>query len=597
MYGHLKRRHPGAQALYLQHSAELRWTLLVEHAFVEKLALPTGSQLFMKSPRGDVLPCGGLGGKQMRAAIQLAPHIVHGLHGSRCPATGRWLRTPRDKDPIEEVFVAIYEAYAAHKRYNCPHGHTDESLPDLAVALLRCRTLFLNDRTFLEDNNHGWQIPKFWMAFLSAEKPHEFALSWIKLFGHPEYFSTEPGEASLSVTSSAARGTNKNKDTMTTQMIQSLAAKNVTTLNMQLLGLSAAPPTLGTAKTALQLAKDTGKDTFPGKGVAVKLSMLDGTVPMTPEIKKLMEHRSGLHKLRAQLAEHLHEEDAADLPPDAVLEVVNYGILIGKPLHLKNTERIAYQPVYASPKWRGHKRFSWVAIDAGDDEWFGQVQLLFRCGVKKFAFLKYVTPVNDHRLVRGALLTKSGCGLYEWEQDSYGVVEFGDRIIRREVFLPDLSEVYVNDVAPAARKKTDPSSKGVAAKANAKKHTAKKSKSRHGGAAATSDACVADDEAEVDEDWPVCAKRAAPASQKAKKSVSRKRQISDDDDDTATSDCPDDAADEEDAEAAHEEEAEAGCAKEPRQSFRRWIRTQLVWGFDGGRYNHERHSDEDEESE
>ena len=545
----------------------------------------------MKSPRGDVLPCGGLGGKQMRAAIQLAPHIVYGLHGSRCPVTSRWLRTPRDKDPIEEVFVAIYEAYAAHKRYNCPHGHTDESLDDLAVALLRCRTLFLNEKTFLKDNANGWEIPKFWMAFSSADKPHEFALSWIKLFGHPEYFSTEPGEASLSVTSSAARGTNKNKDSMTTQMIRSLAAKNVTTLNMQMLGLSAAPPTLGTAKTALAVAKDTGKDTFPGRGVAVKLAMLDGTEPMTPAINKLMEHRSGLHTLRTQLAEHLHEEDDDDLPHDAVIEVVNYGILIGKPLHLGNTERIAYQPVYASPMWRGHKRFSWVAIDAGDDEWFGQVQLLFRYGVKKFAFLKYVTPVNDHRLVRGTLLTKSGCGLYDWEQESYGVVEFGDRIIRREVFLPDLSEVYVKDVAPAARKTTDPSSKGVAAKANAKKHIAKKSKSRLGAA------CVADDEAETDEDLPVCAKKAAPASHRVKKPVSRKRQISDNDDDTATSDCPDDAADDEDAEDAHGEEAAAGRAREPRQSFKRWIRTQLVWGFDGGRYSHERHSDEGEESE
>jgi hypothetical protein len=52
----------------------------------------------------------------------------------------------------------------------------------------------------------------------------------------------------------------------------------------------------------------------------------------------------------------------------------------------------------------------------------------------------------------GSLLAKPGCGSYEYEKNQFGVIE-AHRIIRRWVFLPDLSEHYSRETAPALRKR------------------------------------------------------------------------------------------------------------------------------------------------
>ena len=570
VFAHLKRIYPEGQAAFLTASLEQRYAILKKEAFTEKVAWPRPNKLLNATRDNTIPPCGGLQGNEMRAAAQFALHILHGIIGQRS-ASGQWVAVSRQKDYLEQLAVSLHNLYAFLKRYNHAHGHTGTTLNELCRLQLRCHKLLLQDATFLQDQKSGWHFPKAWMAFASAEAPHQLSMKWIQFLGAPGFTSTEWGENSLKVPNAVARGSNRNKDSLVNQIASGLTEKAVATRHLAALGLSAAPKTLGTANTAYARTVQTGDASFTTKAKKVTFRMLQSDI-----VRHLsfMKGRRGLDKVHRQLAEERGVEQE-DIPLDDTIEVVNYAVIIGIPFHLTDTDRTAYQVVYSTPHHRGHKRFSWVAHQVEPDsaeEWYGHVQLLFRYDGKQYALLEYVTAVTDQRLLGGALLAKPGCGLYEYEKNQFGVIE-AHRIIRREVFLPDLSEHYSRETAPASRKRKADALEATAAPTDngsnrgqppAPKQQRNKTKALNKSG---------------DDDW-------RPPAQAAKKGHARaattRRRIVDD------SPSASDAEDGEPLGAATATVAVTAKGKKSRRTasdytITRWIRTQLVWGFDGGR--------------
>jgi Plavaka transposase len=578
VFGHLKRIYPEGQAAFLTASLEQRYAILKKEGFTEKVAWPRPNKLLNATRDNTIPPCGGLQGNEMRAAAQFAPHIMHGIIGERS-ASGQWVAVSRTKDYLEQLAVSLHSLYAFLKRYNHAHGHTGTTVNELCRLQLRCHKLLLHDATFLQDQKSGWHFPKAWMAFASAEAPFRLSQRWIQWFGDPKFTSTEWGENSLKVPNAVARGSNRNKDSLVNQIASGLTEKAVATRHLATLGLSAAPKTLGTANTAYTRAVQTGDASFPAAFKKVTFRMLQSDIVRQTSF---MKGRRGLDKVHRQLAEEL----GVDIPLDDTIEVVNYAVIIGEPFHLTDTDRTAYQVVYSTPHHRGHKRFSWVAHQVEPDsaeEWYGHVQLLFRYKGKQYALLEYVTAVTDQRLLGGALLSKPGCGLYKY-CNQFGVIE-AHLIIRREVFLPDLSEHYSRETAPASRKRKADALEATAAPTDngsnrgqppaPKQHRNKKKARNKSG----------------DDDW-------RPPAQAAKKGHARaattRRRIVDD------SPSASDAEDGEPLGAATATVAVTAKGKKSRRTasdytITRWIRTQLVWGFDGGRPTQDTPAAEDSE--
>ena len=560
LYQHAFRLHGPGRARQLMRTAEARLAYIRLHAFIEKLPLPSESKLFLTSREAGKrsLPCSGLMGNELRAAMQLVVHMLHGLLDPT-PA--------RKNDYLEELGVTMLTAYAKLMRYNCKHGHTDETLKELGTLLLRCHALVLKKETFLQDGpgkTHKWWMPKAWLGWAGAAEPHCIIQNWIKWFGHPAFTSTDWGENSAKTSNAAARATNKNKDTMVAQMVTALSEKAVAARNLAEMGLSAAPPTLGTAPTAMQRAKRLGEPCFPKNAKAtIPLSSLDCN-PVPGEYTSILRYRDGLPQLRGELSRLL----GAPVDPESAVEVVNFAVIVARPLHREGA--IAYQVVYATPEYRGQRRFSWVAVNGGEgQEWYGQVQLLFKHDGHNYAYLKYVIPETDAHLLGGALLDTPGCGLFQWE-GAFGVVEVGadtHTIIRREVFIPDVSELYAPGVtAPAAKRRAAPQPDKGKQKAGAKKQK------------------------RAAKEPTAAAKTTAKAADMAKKKKKKKKKKADSEDYIPAEDDPDDC----DTEAP---QTEPVMAADPAPGFMatRWIRTQLVWGFDGGRPGHEVDEDVEEE--
>jgi hypothetical protein len=247
---------------------------------------------------------------------------------------------------------------------------------------------------------------------------------------------------------------------MVPQMVMALAEKAVTARDLDAAGLSAAPASLGTAQTAMTRARQEGVAAFPKKAVkTLPLSCLEAR-PVPPEYVQLFRYRGGLHlllsELRGDTSLSLGAVDAAE-----VVEVVNFCVIIGRPQHCPDIA--VCQVLYAVPRFRNHMRFSWVAVDSLKGvEWYGQVQLLFKFRGKNYAYIKYVIAETDAALLGGELLDTPGCGLYKWA-DSYGVVDV-ERIIRREVFFPDVSKLFAaaND-EPRGTKRGAPRAEGTEA--------------------------------------------------------------------------------------------------------------------------------------
>ena len=558
LYQHSFRLHGPARARQLMRSAEARQAYIRLNAFIENFPLPSESKLFLTSREGDKssLPCSGLMGKELRAAMQIVVHLLHGLLD---PAPAR------EDDYLEEVGVTMLTAYAKLKRYNCEHGHTDETLEELGPLLLRCHSLVLKKETFLQDGpnkaNRKWWMPKAWLGWAGAAEPHCIIQNWIKWFGHPAATSTDWGENSAKTTNAAARATNKNKGTMVVQMVTALAEKAVAARSLEEAGLSAAPPTLGTAETPMQRAKRLGEPCFPKNAKAtIPLSSLESN-PVPGEYNTILRYRDGMSKLRGELSRLLGQP----VDPESVVEVVNFAVIMGRPLHREGA--IAYQVLYATPAYRGQRRFSWVAVDGGQgQEWYGQIQLLFKHNGHNYAYLKYVIPETDAKLLGGALLNTPGCGLFQWE-GTFGVVDVGEHteIIRREVFIPDVSELYAPGVtAPAAKKRAAAQQDKGKQKTGAKKQK---------GAPKV----------------PAAAANKTPNA--AAKKKKKKKKEADSDHET-----PDDEPGDCDTEAPQTQPAKAANSA-PGFTVTRWIRTQLVWGFDGGRPMHEVDEDVEEAGE
>jgi hypothetical protein len=577
--------YPHAQAQHILNSAVLRLDKLVEEAFIELLPVPKPARLFLPSLQSKALPCSGLQGKHMRAGIQVAVFVLHGLLGKT--VNGQWVKTPRKDDYLEEMGVALLTAYSKLKRYNCAHGHTEDTLKELQGLLLRCHALLRDANTFLEDgpalrmvlddkSSGQWLIPKTWMAFMAAAPPHNFVAQWIEWLGSVSSQSTEWGECSLQSTNQSARSSNRNKDTLVAQIAVTEALKTVSARNLAALGLTPAPAGLGTANTAMQVAVRDQTATFPGKSINFQLSEL--TQPAASRTRAMNE----CLRLRdlSSLVHMLQTHTGAPVDLASKVEVVNFGIIMGTVLHHAGTDRYSYQPVYSASRFRGRQRFSWVAVVGATTpgiELYGRVELLFRYKGVKYAYLKYVAPVTDKKLLGGALLNTPGCGLYTWDGE-YGVVEFDEAtIIRREVFFPDVSDLFVTDKkrkrkvaaegADAANKRRK--GKGPAKPTNDKKK--KKKKSRFTWASSDEDSSEEDDADEDD--------AAAFAAQDT------------DADDDSSSDAGnedgagEDAGDGDDGDAPHRQaapEPEAGDATA------RFIRgTPFIWGFDGGRPTHD----------
>ena len=560
--------YPHAQAQHILNSAVLRLDTLVEEAFVELLPVPSKcARLVLPSLQGTALPCSGLQGKHMRAGIQLAVHVLHGLLGKT--ANGHWVKTPRKDDYLEEMGVALLTAYSKLKRYNCTHGHTEDTLKELQGMLLRCQELlrkadtFLDDgpalRKVLDDKSSGlWYIPKTWMAFMAAAPPHNFVGQWIEWLGSVSSQSTEWGECSLQSTNQAARSSNRNKETLVQQIVVTEAQKAATARNLAALGLTTAPAALGTANTAMQIAMREQTSTFPGKSLKFQLSVLSQPVASREKkVRNCLRFRD-----LAELVDQLQAYTGATVDTASEVDVVNFGVIIGTAPHHAGTPRYSHQVIYSTPYYRGRKRFSWLAVKGGttpETEWYGRVELLFRYNGVKHAYLKYVIPVKDRNLLGGALLGTPGCGLYTWE-GTYGVVAFDDAaIIRREVFFPDVSDLFVEDKkrkrqgADAATAKPHPKAKP---KKGAKPRKGEKKQKRR-------DAWSESEEEDSEED------------------------DNDNDDNFDGSDSEgeaENAGDGDDPDAAHRQ-----AIPEPTQGhvFDRWIRTQFVWGFDGGRPTHD----------
>ena len=584
VFAHLKRvTQSKGQATFLLESVELRHIIMQRESFIEKLAHPRANKLWNATRQGTVPPCGGLQGNEMRAAIQFAPHLLHGLVG-QCGSDGQWHSVPRSADYLEQMGVKLHELYAASKRYNHAHGHTSESLDELCAIQLQCHELLRNDATFLEDQSSGWLFPKAWLAFLSAEQPHHFSKRWIQWLGSPRFTSSEWGENSVKVLNAAARASNRNRDTLVPQICTDHANKAVAERHLTQLGLTAAPPRLGTAQTARVRAVKTNEACFPERAKKVNMHCLCGGVASH---LPFLKHREGLAHLPMLLAEHL-EVDL--ISRTDTVEIVNYAVIIGRPFHLQHTEYFAHQVIYAAPMHRGKKRFSWLAVvgTKPGDEWYGQVQLLFRYKDKKYALLRYVVPVKEKRFLGGALLDKPGCGLFQWE-GIFGIVDVdAERVLRREVFIPDLSDVYSRATAPKPRRKHDG---GDAAGTGAGSASAIKSKTvkpkrlikcRRKRAMYTDDdeSDQSDSEDQPDSDYDCALQKKAKPKRKRTAKQERAYEEDDDEEESGASD-----------EGGPRARSAKGKQQRKRQRFdvdiKRWIRTQLVWGFDGGLPSHE----------
>ena len=137
------------------------------------------------------------------------------------------------------------------------------------------------------------------------------------------------------------------------------------------------------------------------------------------------------------------------------IEIVNSAAVAGRQAHHANSpvNTQVTQTIYATPNFRGEKRFSFVAIEGGDSEFMAQVQLLFRTpeDESEHAYVRYLTL--DESRWDPALgndqpdpLFGSGCTPLVWEKAGRGRWPFEvvllSTIIRREFIFPDVRGVY-----------------------------------------------------------------------------------------------------------------------------------------------------------
>jgi len=435
---HLDRIYGKGIGVWLTDSLMLRCKLLIREAYVEDVRWPSD---FYRVFRGGkkALPCSGLQAGEMRALFQILPLVMPGILGSS--EDGSWKACSPEADYLTHFFVTVIAHYYELKRYNRPAGgHTDRTIQMVEHAASRIKDLI--QAHFAEDQTSAFKLPKAHAGY----GPH--VGDSIRLLGSPRRFMSEFGEGSVKTGHAAYEGTNKLHSSATEQMATILAFRNTATRHLSALGGAAAPAGLGSRRTARRNAAANFGNVLAKKPIA--------SLPLSAwrdaQDVPVLRGRQGMDQFAKQFREYY--EAAGEAVPWRI-EIVNSAAVAGRQAHHAdspvNTQ--VTQTIYATPNFRGVKRFSFVAIEGGDSEFMAQVQLLFRTPEDKceHAYVRYLTL--DESRWDPALgndqpdpLFGSGCTPLVWEKAGRGRWPFEvvllSTIIRREFIFPDVRGVY-----------------------------------------------------------------------------------------------------------------------------------------------------------
>ena len=374
---------------------------------------------------------------RLKGAHVALPVLVFEIHGD----VVSWKACSPEADYLTHFFVTVNAQYYELKRYNRPAGgHTDRTIQMVEHAASRIKDLI--QAHFAEDQTSAFKLPKAHAGY----GPH--VGDSIRLLGSPRRFMSEFGEGSVKTGHAAYEGTNKLHSTATEQMATILAFRNTATRHLSALGGAAAPAGLGSRRTARRNAAANFGNVLAKKPIASLPLSAWGDAQDVP----VLRGRQGMDQFAKQFREYY--EAAGEAVPWRI-EIVNSAAVAGRQAHHAhspvNTQ--VTQTIYATPNFRGEKRFSFVAIEGGDSEFMAQVQLLFRTpeDESEHAYVRYLTL--DESRWDPALgndqpdpLFGSGCTPLVWEKAGRGRWPFEvvllSTIIRREFIFPDVRGVY-----------------------------------------------------------------------------------------------------------------------------------------------------------
>ena len=401
------------------------------------------------------------------------------------------------------------------KRYNRPPGHTASTLEMLEH--LGARVVRLLRQHFLGDHKSGFEIPKAHQGI----GPH--VRLFVELLGAFRWLTTEWGENSVKFGHAAYEATNKQKASAQEQMAAHMARAAAVRQNMTSLGLTAAPPRLGTRRTAAREAESTGRNTL---ALTNLLFVPLGDFTANP-LRTELVGRPGMAEFPAELRRFLSGEQHNV----TFICLVNSAVLNAKAAHAPDEYlQTSIHTVYAAPEFRRRRRLSFVALegtrdDGSSEEWIAQLLLLFRLpDGTELAYVQFLVEDGERAGV-GPLFGNPGCAPLVWERVgtderySYAVTPL-DTLIRREFIVPDLSNVFA-----MRRSRVSRYGKGTQAAGN-----------------------VYNSSGDSD----------------------------DDDDDIGSSDCDSDG----DSEDVDPVAVERMLKDEPNKRWPRWVRNPFIWGFE-----------------
>jgi hypothetical protein len=238
-----------------------------------------------------------------------------------------------------------------------------------------------------------------------------------------------------------------------------LTFRAASTMHLSALGGSSKPAGLGSRQTAKRKAAANSRSFLSRKPVAtLLLSDFDNfrDVPV-------LQGRHGMGEFVSQLREYY--EASGEAVPGRI-EIVNSAAVCGNQAHHINNpvHTQVLHTIYATPNFRGEKRFSFVAIEAGEQEWMCQVQLLFRTPEDscEHVFVRYL-KLDESRWDAAVgneqedPLFGSGCTPLVWESAGRGKWPYEvlllSTVIRREFIFPDVRGVYA--LPPSSRRVKD----------------------------------------------------------------------------------------------------------------------------------------------
>jgi len=457
---HLDRTYGKRCGVWLTDTIALRFKRLIRSAYVEDVRWPSDWYRVVRGGK-KALPCSGLQAGEMRALFQILPLVLPGILGERGESTGRWTACAAQADYLTSFFVSVQRHYYELRRYNRPAGgHTDRTIQTLEHGASRIQDML--QAYFAGDQKSDFKLPKTHAGYGPHVGDH------IRLLGSPRRYMTEFGEGSVKTGNAAYQGTNKQHRSAAEQMATILTFRTAAATHLNALGGSTAPTGLGTRLTAKRKSVLTSANCLASSPIATLELSAFGNHAAVPAL----QGRAGMDGFVQEFRDYYAHAD--EVVPSRI-EIVNSAAVAGNQAHHANNpvHTVVTQTIYATPNFRGHKRFSFVALEGTQSERLGQVQLLFRTPEDGFehACVRYLMlDVSrwDPQLGNDQPdpLFGSGCTPLVWAKGKFAFeVVLLSLITRREFIFPDVRGVYApppsnRRVKAASRTEDDSSESG-----------------------------------------------------------------------------------------------------------------------------------------